>query len=165
MKKRLLIAVVLVCSFAFLTGCGKKVNNSKELETYKASMENFFKAMEKENNTINSIDPESQNSMTDLLKEFDHMETFFKQLSELTVPTENVPETFVYIPDLAIQASDYMTQANDYMHQAFSESSYNENTFEVAMECYKRANKRIGYIITLLNGEYPQDETITYNNQ
>lgn len=164
MRKRLLIAIALVCIFALFTGCGKKVSNARELETYKASMENFFTAMEKENNTINNINPDSLDSMNNLLKEFDHMETFFKQLAELKVPTENVPETFVYIPDLATQASDYMTQANEYMHQAFSESSYNENTFEVAKECYKRANKRISYIIALLNGEYPQDETISYSN-
>lgn len=164
MKKSLIICSAFILCVGIMCGCGKKVSNSKEIETYKASMVNFFTAMEKENDTINSIDPQSQNSMADLLTEFDHMDTFFQQLAQLSVPTENVPETFSYIPELATQASEYMTQANDYMHQAFSESSYNENTYEVAMECYKRANKRINYIITLLNGEYPQDETITYNS-
>ena len=83
-------------------------------------------------------------------------------MAELSVPTKDVPETFAYISDLADEASSYMTQANEYLKQSFDDSSYNENTLKAALECYNRANKRAVYIVSLLNGELPKDENISY---
>ena len=54
-----------------------------------------------------------------------------------------------------------MAQANQYFHDSFTDTSYNEYTLEAAMECYKRANKRLGYMIDILHGKIPDDDSIT----
>ena len=95
--------------------------------------------------------------MNQLFEQFDLLENEFKKLSEI-----HVPKDFENNESLAQQASEYMTQANDYLHKAFSETSYNENVLEAAMECYNRANKRVQFIISILHGELPTDDTVTY---
>lgn len=162
MKKKCLTLLFLFSFAASLAACGNKVDNTKELEAYKTSMDLFFNNLSSIDKEINAIDPDDQNSCSDLLKSFDKLEAEFTKLSELTVPTQNVPQTFGYISELSKQASDYMTQANDYMKDAFQDSAYNENVYDAGMECYKRANKRVQFIVSLLHGEYPQDESISY---
>ncbi len=165
MKKKLVVILVMTFVFSLFTGCEKKITNEKEINEYTASMEKFFNELETIDKEINSIDAEAQGSVNELSKSFDKLQKSYSEMASLTAPTENVPKTFQYIDTLADQASDYMTQANDYLKDAYSDTSYNENTVEVSMECYKRANKRVQYIITLLHGEYPQDDTIKFNEQ
>lgn len=142
-----------------LTGCGNN-EQAKALNDYKTSMETFFEKLEIIDDTINSIDPEAQNAMESLYESFADLESAYFEMSELTVPLEGAPDTFVYIEPLADDAYSYMQQASDYMHDAYSESSYNENVLDAAMECYKRASKRVLYIIDLLHGQIPSDESI-----
>lgn len=163
MRKKSFIFACLVLLAFVLGGCGKGSSNNKELNNYKEAMETFFTGLEEADSTIKAINPDDQNAMNNLLSSFDDLEKKFSDMAALEVPTENVPETFSLIKELAVGASDYMTEANGYMHDSFSESSYNEHTLSAAMECYKRANKRVQFIISLLHGEYPQDESITYN--
>lgn len=162
MKKRIAILLFLVFTASLFTACQKNVSNTKELEAYKASMEVFFSNLTSIDAKIKEIDPESQNSCNDLLDSLNKLEDEFKKLSEMTVPSDNVPETFAYIPELSKQAYDYMCQTNEYMKDAFQDGSYNENVYDAGIECYKRANKRVHYIISLLHGEYPQDDAISY---
>ncbi len=162
MKKIIAIILSLTSCAALMAGCGVSAEN-KELSEYKKSMEGIFSTLEEIDTEINEIDPDSEDSLESLYTEFDKLITTYSDLSSLTAPTEGAPETFAYIDDLADQAYDYMVQADDYLNQSFDESSYNETTLNAALECYDRANKRIGYIIDLLHGELPQDETITYN--
>ena len=161
MKKLIKSFVCVAMSLLLLCACGSPKSSGPAKE-YKASMEKFFDNLNKVNTDINSINPEDQNAVSKLFEQFDVMEKEITAMSQLTVPTEGVPETFAYIEELAKSASDYMTQANGYLHDSFSEGSYNEHTLEASMECYKRANKRIQYIITLLHGEYPSDDTISF---
>lgn len=153
-------SLILMC----LAGCGKAVDNT-ELEAYKTSMESFFTALEKANTDINAIDATDQDAINSLFEQFDILEKEFNKMAELKVPTENVPDTFVYIEALADEAAKYMTDANNYLKQSFDGSSYNENTVKPALECYQRANKRVLYIIDLLHGELPKDDNISYTNQ
>ncbi|MBR6307376.1 MAG: hypothetical protein IKR39_02105 [Lachnospiraceae bacterium] len=160
MKKYIKILACLAISLVLLCGCGAK--SSGAAKEYKASMEKFFDNLSKVNTDINSINPEDQDAVSKLFEQFDILDKEITAMSQLTIPTEGVPETFAYIGDLSKSAADYMTQANGYLHDSFSEGSYNEHTLEAAMECYKRCNKRIQYIITLLHGEYPKDESISF---
>lgn len=153
MKKVLLLASSLLI-IGMLAGCGEK---DTQLEDYKNNMEDFFSAMENYDSEINEIDPTDSEALTELFDIFDKMEKSYKELADM-----EVPDDFSANKTLAVQASDYMTQANDYFHQSFTDTSYNEYTLEAAMECYKRANKRLGYMITILHGEIPEDENVTY---
>ena len=162
-KNSIKVLACLVLALSVLAGCGAK-SASGEVGTYKASMEKFFDNLKTVDTDINKINPEDQDAINQLFDQFDVLDKEFASMAQLTVPTSGVPETFAYIPELSKSASEYMTQANGYLHDAFSESSYNEHTLEAAMECYKRANKRVQFIVTLLHGEYPKDESISFGN-
>lgn len=159
LKKKFLSVLFLFAIVISVTACGKKNNNNEELKTYKASMETFFSNVEKIDYTIKTIDPDcdDDSSIKNLFEQFDLLEQEFKTLSEIPVPAE-----FSYNESLADEAYDYMVQANDYYHQSFTESSFNPYTLEAADECYRRANKRVQYIINILHGELPQDENVSY---
>lgn len=161
MKKRIFLLILAVFSFS-LCACSNS-EETKALNNYKNEMEAFFTDLEGINSSIEEINVEADDAMNILFDNFDSLEKSFINMAALEVPTKGAPETFSYIEELADEASEYMIQANDYMHQSFSDSSYNEYTLEGAMECYKRANKRVLYIIDLLHGEYPKDENISYN--
>jgi len=163
LRKCIKIFICLTLSMCLLSGCGSK-GASAEVKTYKASMEKFFEFLKTVDTDINKINPDDQDAINQLFNQFDAMDKEFASMAELSVPTEGVPETFSYIPELSKSASEYMTQANGYLHDSFSESSYNEHTLDAALECYKRANKRVQFIITLLHGEYPKDESISFGN-
>lgn len=157
MKKKIcyFLFVVLILS---MTGCGKKGSSTSELKTYKESMEKFCDNLVIIDGEIKGINPDDQNSIDQLFDEFNKLEEEFKTLSEM-----KIPEEYKITSTLATEAYDYMVQANDYMHQSFSETSYNPYTLEASMECYNRANKRVQYIISILHGQLPQDDNITYN--
>ena len=161
MRKHVLSAVLLLSLSMTLTACSA-TGAGKEVSDYKKSVETFYDTLVEIDGEINEIDPSSQEAIDKLFEEFDKLEANYSQMAELKVPTKDVPETFAYISDLADEASTYMTQANEYLKQSFDDSSYNENTLKAALECYNRANKRANYIVSLLNGELPKDENISY---
>jgi len=162
MRKHTLCAALLVLTLSFgLTACSAS-GAGKEVSEYKKSVETFYDTLVDIDSEINEIDASSQEAIDKLFEEFDKLQTNYATMAELNVPTKNVPDTFAYIPDLADEASTYMAQANDYLKQSFSDSSYNENTLKAALECYNRANKRALYIVSLLNGNLPKDENISY---
>ena len=152
MKKSLLL---IACSLMIgvMAGCGK---GSGEIDTYQKEITEFFTEMEEYNTKINELNPEDSASVEALFEIFDEMEVSYKELADLKVPDE-----FSANETLAKQASDYMAQANQYFHDSFTDTSYNEYTLEAAMECYKRANKRLGYMIDILHGKIPDDDSIT----
>lgn len=154
--KRFYRIAILLLTLVFLTGCTEQVDNTPQLKAYKASMTTFFEELEKIDADINTIDPADQDSIDQLFKQFDALEAQFKKLSEIEVPEE-------YISNKALgqQAYEYMVQANEYLHQSFTDTSYNQNVLDAALECYRRANKRVQFIITILHGEIPQDDGVT----
>lgn len=163
MKKTLSLILAAACLGMALTGCTSK-EDAKKLAEYKNEMETFFTTVEDVDSKIKDIDPNSADAMDQLYEQFDVLEAEFSKMAALEVPTEGVPETFAYIEALADDASNYMVQANEYLKQSFDESSYNENTLNGSLECFNRANKRVGYIVDLLHGNLPQDENISYSS-
>ncbi len=152
MKKTLCLILAAVLTFGLMTGCGSK-KDTAALKAYEKSMSSVFTDFERINNDIKDIDPDNQTSMNELYACFDDLDAEFKHMAELKVPTDLV--YYESIKALAQEGSDYMSQANEYMHQAFSETDYRENVVEAAMECYRRANKRLQYIISLIHGVDP----------
>ncbi len=156
MKKRITALLIVLC-ILLTTGCTEKHKvDTKALETYKTKMTSFFSDLESIDMDINAIDPENSSSIEALFAAFDEMEKELKKLTEIDVPVDMLYHDDIIT--LSGEAYDYMVQANQYMDDSFDSTSFNEYTLEAAMECYKRVNKRIQYIIYLIRDEVPGDD-------
>lgn len=154
-KVRMLFASVLV--LFILTACGE----DPELTRFRQNMDEFCTKVSQIDNSINSIDAESENATKELLSYLDELDLVFQSFAKL-----DFPEEFDYLEDLAGESSECMTEAVKSYHEAFSNGSYNQYTAEYAKEYYSRAYKRVQIIITFLHGEEPDDAdlTIEYDN-
>ena len=135
-------------AFIFLSGCG----DNAELENYKSNMNQFFENIQTFDSAINSINPESETAVSDLLSLLDSMDTNFQQMASLTVP-----DGFPGVEELADEASEYMTEAVSYYHQAFEAEPFDTVLADVAKQNYDRANLRIQYIVSILHGDIPEE--------
>lgn len=136
------------CFLFLLTGCG----NKEKLENYKANMNQFFENVKIFDSSINSIDPESDTAVSELLSLLDSMDKSFAQMASL-----EVPDGFPGVEQLADEASEYMTEAVSYYHQAFEGEEYDAVLADVAKQNYDRANLRIQYIVSILHGDIPEE--------
>ncbi len=152
--KRIISVFLAVCLLILPAGCGENESN-KALKEYSDTMTVFFDDLVKINDDINKIDPESPSSLEDLYKQFDALEAKFQYLTTVKVPEEVI--YYESIDSLSAEGYDYMKQANQYLHQAYQEEDFNDSVLEASLECYRRANKRIRYIISLIHGEVPKE--------
>ncbi len=157
MKHRFLTLFLSAILCLALTACGE----DPELTKFKKELDNFCSQIEEIDAGMNNIDATSETAKEDLLDYLDRADDNFRKLANLSVPEE-----FAYIEELADKASEDMTQAVTLYHDAFSNNSFNEYTFDYASEYYKRAFKRLTYIITLLHGDVPEsDGVIIYDEE
>lgn len=152
MKKILTLLLLSVFLCVSLTGCGKK----KELTNYKKEMDKIFSEIESIHVKMNSINPESESALDELFNCLDELNKQFKAMATL-----DVPQDFVSIENLADEASENMSLAVENYRNAYTNESYNEHTAATADEYYKRANKRLQYIIDILHGEIPEGNDIS----
>ncbi len=147
--------LMLALSLALiLTGC----KADPELESYKANMDQFFENVKIIDSSINAIDPNSENAVSDLLSLLDSMDTSFVQMASL-----EVPDGFPGVDELADQASEYMAEAVSYYHQAY-EGEYDADLANVAFQNYEQANIRFQYIVSIIHGDIPE-EIFTYEDE
>ena len=76
-----------------------------------------------------------------------------------------VPDRFSAADSLADEASENMAEAVSYFHMAYEGEEFDPNLEQAAREYYERANIRIQYMITILHGEIPQGEGVTYTEE
>lgn len=153
MKKTTLLLTVLFLSAA-LAGCGK---TDDSLQQYKSDMTKFTNKVDELVTSIDDIDTDSDTRTDELLEYLDEMEMAFAEMSRL-----EVPEQFSNVDELADDASTNLSEAVSLYHQAFDGGEeLDENVLNAALEYYSRAFKRLDYIGTLLQGELPDDESIT----
>lgn len=145
--KKLMTGTFLICMFLF-SGCG----NAAELDAYKANMTQFFENVKTYDAAINSINPESETAVSDLLSVLDAMDNGFAQMASL-----EVPDGFPGVDELADEASEYMTEAVSCYHQAFEAEPFDTVLADVAKQNYDRANLRLQYIISILHGDIPEE--------
>ena len=157
-------ALALLLFAIVLTGCGKR---DKALDTYKANMETYFTSVSNINNRMNQIDasmvstPEQLQAVhNELLTSLDQFETVTIQMSEL-----EVPEQFAMVEGLADEAAENLTESVSLYHQLYEAEEYNEGIADAAFEYYERANKRIRYIRSILQGVIPDDLNVEYEDE
>lgn len=143
-KKFILSGICLILAFSF-TGCGK---NDDSIATFKTQIETFQTNINAIDQKINSIDPNSESATADLLAAFDEMDTEFKALAELKVPSK-----FANVEELADKASEHMTNAVSLYHQAFADNSYNPTFGDQAAQYYAKSIEKVQLIGKILCGE------------
>lgn len=150
--------MTLVCLlFAFLlTACGE----NEELTTYQEDMNTFFERAAEYNDKMNAIDRESDTAVIELLGYLDAFAEDIQWMAELAVP-----EQFSAVESLADEADENMKEAVALFHAAYDGETYDEASEQAALEYYDRTNIRIQYIITILHGEIPEGEGVTYTEE
>ena len=156
MLKKLRNLCLLCSCVLFLTGCGK----DEALDEYQANMETFFNDIAEINDNMNAIDVTGDGYIDELLDYLDALDEEVAWMAEL-----EVPEEFSAVDSLADQASENMSQAVSYYHLAYEGEEYNVDMESAASEYYDRANTIIQYIITILHGEIPEGEGVTYTEE
>ncbi len=151
MKKTLALILALAMCLA-LAACGE----DPVLSRFRDEMDNFCTRISEIDSSINNIDAQSENAISELLACLDDLDLIFQDFAEL-----DFPEEFDYLEELADEAGQYMTEAVKSYHEAYSNGSYNEYTAEYARQNYSRAYKRVQIIITFLHGEEPSDADLT----
>ncbi len=143
--------------FAFLlTACGE----NEELTAYQEDMNTFFERASEYNDKMNAIDCESDTAVIELLGYLDAFAEDIQWMAEL-----EVPEQFSAVESLADEADENMKEAVALFHTAYDGETYDEGSEQAALEYYNRTNIRIQYIITILHGEIPEGEGVTYTEE
>lgn len=150
MKTKVITLLSVLLLIFGLTGCGI----DPELTKFQKDMDAFCTRLAELDASINAIDPTSISATTELLSYLDQIDEQFKILADMSVPDD-----FSYLDPLMDEASSYMSEAVSSYHDAYSNNSYNEYTAAYAYENYARAYKRVQYIITVLHGDLPEDNS------
>ena len=151
----MVLCTALLCGI-LLTACGQ----DEELTAYQEDMNTFFEHIAAFNDSMNSIDASSEDAAAQLLSYLDQLQAEFTWMAELTVPDE-----FSAVDSLADEADENMKQAVALYHSAYEAEEFNEPVAQAAREYYDRANIRIQYIISILHGEIPEGEGVTYTEE
>ncbi len=155
LKKIKMAALVFLCT-VMLSGCGK----DEKLEQYREDMTTFFEHMAAYNDGMNAIDTSSGDAVAQLLGYLDQVRDEITWMAGL-----EVPDQFSAADSLADEADENMQQAVELYHRAYEGAVFDEAVAQAAREYYDRANVRIQYIITILHGEIPEGEGVTYTEE
>ena len=154
-NKIVILCVVLLCGI-LITACGQ----DEELTAYQEDMNTFFEHIASYHEGMNAIDASAPDAKDQLLSYMDQLQAEFTWMAELTVP-----DAFSAVDSLADEADENMQQAVALYHSAYETDVFDEPTAQAAREYYDRANIRIQYIISILHGEIPEGEGITYTEE
>ncbi len=149
------ICLIVACIF-LLTGCGE----DESLNEYKENMETFFNNVAQINDNMNSIDISGEGYVEEMLGYLDSLNDEVSWMAEL-----EVPEEFESVESLADDASENMSQAVSYYHMAYEAEEFDADMEDAAHQYYDRANTIIQYIITILHGEIPEGEGVTFTQE
>ena len=156
MKKQFTLFAAGILSAIMLSACGQ----DSEMTVFKDEIDDFCTRISEIDTSINNIDAQSDDAMSELLGYLDELDMEFQQFAEL-----DFPEEFDYLEEIADEAGSYMTEAVKSYHETYSNNGYNEYTAEYAKENFSRAYKRIQIIITFLHGEEPTDVDLSVSTE
>lgn len=139
-----------------LTACGQ----DKTLDTYQEDMNTFFERAAEYNEKMNAIDQNSDTKTVELLGYLDAFAEDIEWMAGLEVPSQ-----FSVVESLADEADENMKEAVALFHAAYDGEAFDEASEQAAREYYERTNVRLQYIITILHGEIPEGEGVTYTEE
>ena len=155
MTKYKITGIVLFLTF-FLTACGQ----DETLSAYQEDMNTFFEQAAEYNDKMNAIDRDSDTAVAELLGYLDAFADDIEWMAGL-----DVPEQFSAVESLADEADENMKEAVSLFHAACEGETFEEPSWQAALEYYDRTNLRLQYIITILHGEIPEGEGVTYTEE
>lgn len=155
MTKCKMIGFCLFLAFLF-TACGQ----DETLTAYQEDMNTFFERAGEYNDNMNAIDRDSDTAVTELLGYLDAFAEDIEWMAGL-----EVPDQFSAVESLADEADENMKEAVSLFHTAYEGDPFDEPSYEAALEYYDRTNVRLQYIITILHGEIPEGEGVTYTEE
>lgn len=139
-----------------LTACGQ----DEALDTYQEDMNTFFERAAEYNEKMNAIDQNSDTKTVELLGYLDAFAEDIEWMAGLEVPSQ-----FSVVESLADEADENMKEAVALFHAAYDGEAFDEASEQAAREYYERTNVRLQYIITILHGEIPEGEGVTYTEE
>lgn len=139
-----------------LTACGQ----DETLTAYQTDMNTFFERAGEYNYKMNAIDRDSDTAVIELLGYLDAFAEDIEWMAGL-----EVPDQFSAVESLADEADENMKEAVSLFHTAYEGEAFDEPSYEAALEYYDRTNVRLQYIITILHGEIPEGEGVTYTEE
>ncbi len=140
----------------FLTACGQ----DEALNAYQEDMNTFFERAAEYNEKMNAIDQNSDTKTVELLGYLDAFAEDIEWMAGLEVPSQ-----FSVVESLADEADENMKEAVALFHAAYDGEVFDEPSEQAAREYYDRTNVRLQYIITILHGEIPEGEGVTYTEE
>ena len=155
MRKCLIIGFCLFFTLLF-TACGQ----DEELTAYQEDMNTFFERAKEYNDKMNAIDSASDAAVIELLGYLDAFAEDIEWMAGLEVPNQ-----FSAVESLADEADENMKEAVALFHAAYEGDTFDEPSEQAAREYYDRTNIRLQYIITILHGEIPEGEGVTYTEE
>lgn len=155
MRKCLIIGFCLFFTLLF-TACGQ----DEELTAYQEDMNTFFERAKEYNDKMNAIDSASDTAVIELLGYLDAFAEDIEWMAGLEVPNQ-----FSAVESLADEADENMKEAVALFHAAYEGDTFDEPSEQAAREYYDRTNIRLQYIITILHGEIPEGEGVTYTEE
>ena len=155
MRKCLIIGFCLFFTLLF-TACGQ----DEELTAYQEDMNTFFERAKEYNDKMNAIDSASDTAVIELLGYLDAFAEDIEWMAGLEVPNQ-----FSAVESLADEADENMKEAVALFHAAYESDTFDEPSEQAAREYYDSTNIRLQYIITILHGEIPEGEGVTYTEE
>lgn len=145
---------LLILSLFCLCGC-KKENEATPIidTTFETDVNEICEAIAKLDQEMNSITPDSEQSVSDMLHKLDAMEDAFDQFAAL-----DFTDNFSYLQQYADEAKDYMKEAVSVYKEIYSITDYDSSKDEYAKENYRRAFRRLQAILAVLRGDDPNNE-------
>lgn len=154
MKGKVCLLLAVLLTVVSLTACGE----DPSLTQFRNNIDSFCTKISVIDNSINSIDAQSDNAVSELLSNLDELNSAFQSFADL-----DFPEEFDYLEELADKSSEYMSTAASSYHDAYRNNSFNESMAEYAKENLSRAYKCIQIIITVLHGDTPDDSDLRFD--
>lgn len=150
--KRLLICL-LTLTLLYFCGCKEEEETKPSIDTtFETEMNEICETIAKLDEEMNSIQPGTEQACSDMLNQLNTMEDAFEQFASL-----HYPEDFSYLKQYADEAHDYMTEAVSVYREIYSQTEYDSEKDEYAIENYRRAFKRMQAILAVLRGEDPNN--------
>jgi len=152
LKNKIRLITACILAFFILTACGRK----DEIVKFREEVDSFCINISEIGTQIDNVDADSENAVYEILEYLDQLDAEFQKFAEL-----DFPEEFDYLEPIADEAGEYMTIAAESFRDAYTNESYDTETFkakyEYARQNKARAYKRIQIIIAFLQGEDPED--------